>query len=288
MEKYCNIILFCISFSLLIYLINGEAASFPCGIENRTPETRIVGGKVAKMNQFPWLTFIVMDEKYACTGALISDRWILTAAHCTYDTVKFHIYLGIQDYSDPNEPHRQKFTTFEKRTHPGYHKSRLNKNKHDIGLIKLPRPVEFSHYISPVCLPTYADQSYDFAGVKVTIAGWGKTSDDDRGTTTLHYAEGVEVLSNSACKSEWPIVMKIYDSILCLKNPYSHPATTCNGDSGSPINFHKRPGTPYKAIGVTSFHVGRSCTNGFPHATTRVTSYLEWIESTTGIQIDPY
>lgn len=276
---------------LLIVVLNlsliswASSANISCGMENTQAKTRIIGGEVAHMNQFPWLVFITLDEKYACTGSLISDRWVLTAAHCTYDTVKFNLYFGIQDYMDSNEPHRVKMTSFERRTHPGY--SKKSRHQYDIGLIQLPKPIEFNQYISPICLPTYADQVNRFVGASVMIAGWGRTSDNNGDNTLLHYARGVKVISNKDCYDDWPYHVTMYDSFMCIKSDHHNHKTTCQGDSGSPINYAEKPGGPYKAIGVTSFHVGATCVGRYPHASTRVTSYLEWIESSTGISISP-
>ena len=39
---------------------------------------RIFGGEVAVPHEFPWVVYLSMG----CGGALISDKHVLTAAHC--------------------------------------------------------------------------------------------------------------------------------------------------------------------------------------------------------------
>ena len=43
---------------------------------------RITGGSPAARGQFPWQVALVIDNAWFCGGSLISDQWVLTAAHC--------------------------------------------------------------------------------------------------------------------------------------------------------------------------------------------------------------
>ncbi len=46
---------------------------------------RVVNGKEARPNEFPWQVAMVRAGGYRvmCGGSIISDRHVLTAAHCT-------------------------------------------------------------------------------------------------------------------------------------------------------------------------------------------------------------
>ena len=43
---------------------------------------RIVGGVEAVPHSWPHQVGLFIDEFYFCGGSLISDQWVLTAAHC--------------------------------------------------------------------------------------------------------------------------------------------------------------------------------------------------------------
>ena len=60
---------------------------------------KIVGGTVALPNEFPWLVSLEYYGHYYCGGALISDRLVLTAAHCIQQNFPIYVRLGgAQEY----------------------------------------------------------------------------------------------------------------------------------------------------------------------------------------------
>ncbi|XP_012868145.1 PREDICTED: chymotrypsinogen B2-like [Dipodomys ordii] len=62
-----------------------------CGIPAIPPEvsglSRVVGGEDAVPGSWPWMVYIqYKDGIYFCGGALISEEWVVTAAHCMVTT----------------------------------------------------------------------------------------------------------------------------------------------------------------------------------------------------------
>merc|ERR1712210_67611 len=54
-----------------------------CGLENPNGvEDRIVGGHEAAHHEWPWQVALFVDDAWFCGGSLISDEWVMTAAHC--------------------------------------------------------------------------------------------------------------------------------------------------------------------------------------------------------------
>ena len=46
----------------------------------------ILGGKNADKNEYPWLVMLKYNGGFRCSGSIISEKTILTAAHCvSYD-----------------------------------------------------------------------------------------------------------------------------------------------------------------------------------------------------------
>lgn len=248
-----------------------------CGFENRSP-SRIVGGREASPNQFPWLVGLFADSWF-CSASFISDEWVLTAAHCVDGATTWDIYAGSHDLSLSSEPHRDVITADEYYIHPSWNPSTLYG---DIALIHLPRKVEFNDFIRPACLPAYSDADSSLDTETVTATGWGKLSDGDfTKSDTLHYAPDLPIMPNSECQGFYDIIT---DDHLCLDSVGGHGV--CNGDSGGPLNY-VRSGLQYQTVGIASFVSSLGCESGLPHGFTRVTGYLGWIESITGIAINP-
>ncbi|KAK4887798.1 hypothetical protein RN001_004069 [Aquatica leii] len=116
--------------------------------------------------EFPWMASFIAFGWSLCNGALINERYVLTAATCA--SPSFHgdslvkILLGdfilknnnanCTDISQVNHDECTHFETYEIEKgipHPLYSDSFNN-----IGLIRLNRNVKFNEFIRPICLPS--------------------------------------------------------------------------------------------------------------------------------------
>lgn len=125
--------------------------------------------------------------KWVCGGSLINYWYVLTAGHCigsgenqlTYVRLGEHTVEGFGSGEDPNV---QDFRITEENIirHENYRR-KFASIENDIALIKLPRKVEMSDYVSAVCLPTpqaaykagLSDWDSGINGKNATVVGWG-------------------------------------------------------------------------------------------------------------------
>merc|ERR1711997_498249 len=105
-----------------------------CGIEGPPSKDRIVGGFEAEPNQWPWQVALFIDNAWFCGGALISENYVLTAAHCADGATYFDIMAGAHNVRESSEPHRVEVTSYNGWTHPNWDHNTL---ANDIALIEL-------------------------------------------------------------------------------------------------------------------------------------------------------
>lgn len=103
---------------------------------------------------------IVYDGKFHCGGSLITQNYIITAAHCVKNLRRSKIRVIFGDYdqystTDTKAIQRAVVSTIK---HRNFNPSTYN---NDIALLKLRKPIVFSKIIKPVCLPRH---NYDPAG----------------------------------------------------------------------------------------------------------------------------
>merc|ERR1712168_1078135 len=66
-----------------------------CGIEGPAiKEGRIVGGVEATEHAWPWQVALFIDDAWFCGGSIISENYVLTAAHCADGASYFDIMAG--------------------------------------------------------------------------------------------------------------------------------------------------------------------------------------------------
>ncbi|KYB24610.1 serine protease P43 [Tribolium castaneum] len=237
----------------------------------------IIGGTAATEKEFPHMAVIGYGETadsqlgWDCGGTLISELYVLTAAHCLESRElgpSQLVRFGTTHLDEP-DPDLQERVVVARIPHPDY-KPPLKAN--DIGLIKLEEPVEFTPHVRPACLNT-ADIN---PGRKALASGFGKLSyDAETGSKNLMKVL-LNVYPNNRCSKA--IREQIKDTMLCAGH-LEGGKDTCQGDSGGPLQIVlEKPYCMYSVIGVTSF--GKFC--GFANAPaiyTKISAYISWIES---------
>ncbi|KAK2906967.1 hypothetical protein Q8A67_005952 [Cirrhinus molitorella] len=63
----------------------------------------MVNGKEAKPHSRPYMVSVQMEEQHICSGFLISDRFVMTAAHCRNNSSALTVVLGAHDLRKKSE-----------------------------------------------------------------------------------------------------------------------------------------------------------------------------------------
>ncbi|XP_063756936.1 serine protease 27-like [Eleginops maclovinus] len=261
--------LLCGSAVMIILLSSGcHSQQQPaCGRAPNNP--RIVGGQNAAPGTWPWVASLQIDEEHSCGGSLISDMWVLTAAHCIPSiSTNMTIVLGLENMTGPNVNEVSRVVD-KIISHPAYDPW---SNDNDMALLKLSAPVKFTDYIQPVCLAS-ANSTFH-TGVRNWVVGFGTTSSGGPQADILQEVK-VPIVGNNECKCAYPYLT---DNMICAGFRLGGK-DSCQGDSGGPMMVEKD--SFWVQSGVVSF--GQGCAEpNFPGVYARVSKYEDWIKSHTG------
>ncbi|XP_068220837.1 trypsin-1-like isoform X3 [Palaemon carinicauda] len=243
---------------------------YRCGIQNR--EGRVVGGRVAQRNQYPWLVSLNYRGKLYCGASLVNDRFLVTAAHCIkrVNKIRVEIVLGNHNKSDDSEFSRQTRKVKDWWSHDQFDRKTFY---NDIGVIELDEPVDFDRNVRPVCLPT---ENITYTGENGLVTGWGRLSEDGEASDVVRYIR-IPIMSNEQCRRQRYRYEEIADTMMCAGFEEGK-IDACQGDSGGPLLLEKPNGNQIDLIGVVSW--GQGCGRaGYPGVYTRIQSYRDFIDS---------
>lgn len=240
---------------------------------------KIFGGTRAEKGNFPWQVYF---DHPRGAGVLISERWVMTAAHVLEGFDKPDMFIGVINvgreslYRDA-----QQLVAEASFIHPGWKK--LPKDTYrtdfdnDIALLKLKDPVKMGPNISPLCLPGKSPEYELQKGTLGYIAGWGQK---ERGRLPIYlWKAQIPVVDMDKCRSvkpEGPADSSAYrftDNMICAGGDKD----SCKGDSGGAYSIQDPlDNSRYYVAGLISW--GPRC--GTFGLYTKVVRYLDWITET--------
>ena len=219
--------------------------------------------------RYPWFV-----QVSTCGGALITDRHILTSAHC----------VGPEEWKRKNtrivlDPHtsghfltKPTLEIEEYIVHEGYNSSIWF---NDIAILKLKHPMKFENGLNPICLPDFDETDNMFA------YGMGKQNKNGKQVSAdvMHEVD-LDRISPERCSKWWHATSYNLSKTICTLNDKRNTGI-CFGDSGSPASTRK-DGRVYE-VGIPSIAPMMCNVDGsiWPNGYEKVYVHLDWIRKHT-------
>ncbi|XP_055072767.2 mast cell protease 1A isoform X1 [Misgurnus anguillicaudatus] len=219
---------------------------------------RIINGTEAKPHSRPYMVSVQKNGHHFCGGFLVSEQFVITAAHCFIYGDKLKVVVGAHELNRKSDPIAVKFYHI----HPDYNSKEL---LNDIMILQLNKTIEYNKTIKSIPIPE-KDKPIE-AKTKCSVAGWGaqKTS----GSASKQLMEvNVTIFDDEECQKKWK--NQTTSSMVCTFGKGGF----CQGDSGGPLVCN---GT---AVGVVSFNENNNCDKPTrPNVYTRISKFLTWINA---------
>ncbi|GLV36042.1 uncharacterized protein CBL_01806 [Carabus blaptoides fortunei] len=248
-----------------------------CGVANVISSQRVVGGVPAKLGEFPWVVALGYKNKknenlpnWHCAGAIITNKHILTAAHCISPDL-YVVRLGDLDlYSNEDGATPLNVLISSQRRHENFN-SEIRAN--DIAILTLREEIKFGPLIRPICLPTAESIQKDYTNEPTYVAGWGSTYFNGPMSPGLRVVL-LPILRLDRCLRTYGSRFTIDQNTLCA-GQLSGGRDACSGDSGGPLMYETSDQVT-QLLGVVSY--GSGCAQaGMAGVYTRTDKYLQWI-----------
>ncbi|XP_050406249.1 MAM and LDL-receptor class A domain-containing protein 2 isoform X2 [Patella vulgata] len=222
-----------------------------CGQRAKTMTQTIVNGEDASPGVWPWQISMQRIGKHYCGGSLISPNFVVTAAHCIEQyKLEFSfidIVLGATKLAAKESMQvKRKIKRLVLHNH-------IFHERNDIALIQLNRPVEYTDYVRPICLP---DATEKFTRSNQCYAvGWGMKAWNTSFSNRLQQAK-MTLWDTKKCNSSLAWNGAVGDTFICA-GYYSGLISTCSGDSGGSLVCQANDYNWY-LVGISSY-VAKGC-----------------------------
>lgn len=248
-----------------------------------------MGGVDAIQLEFPWLVSLRLftppnvTSTHFCAGSIINKKYVITSGHCIldgYPSPDNYIVIAGEYNVRAKDPYEKRIPVKKIKIHPRYNATTLD---YDYALLELKTALDFASVdkdLMPICLPT-RDQGFD--GQTCTASGWGYTKDqseDGASTSDILQKVDLPVVRHTVCKRYYKMERRVRRDTMICAGPENGGQSTCEGDSGGPLQCVRRDGR-YVLAGSTSW--GDTCgAPREPSVFARTSTQLDWIKKIAG------
>ncbi|XP_018573075.1 trypsin-3-like [Anoplophora glabripennis] len=194
---------------------------------NAIPGGRIVGGTPANISNYPYQVSILHNRSHSCGGSIISNTYILTAAHCTYKIPASQ--LSIRAGSSFHNSGGTVVAVSQIYQHTQFNPDTYD---YDISVLKLKSRLTLGTNIALITM--IAANTAIRNGDLAVATGWGQLTNDGAIPTQLHTVS-LPTITTTTCAGYYGTgVGGITDRMFCAG--YAEGGKdTCQGDSGGPL-----------------------------------------------------
>ncbi|XP_031515080.1 kallikrein-14 isoform X1 [Papio anubis] len=226
-------------------------------------ENKIIGGYTCTRSSQPWQAALLAGpgRRFLCGGALLSDQWVITAAHCGRPILQ--VALGKHNLRRW-EATQQVLRVVRQVTHPNYN-SRTHEN--DLMLLRLQQPARIGRAVRP----TEVAQACASPGTSCRVSGWGTISSPIARYPASLQCVNINISPDEVCQKAYS--KAITPGMVCAGVPQGGK-DSCQGDSGGPLVCRGQ------LQGLVSWGMERCALPGYPGVYTNLCKYRSWIEET--------
>lgn len=132
----------------------------------RIPEERIVNGKSIDISEAPYQVSLLENSECNCGGAILSQRIIITAAHCVRGRLPEE--LSIEAGSKYCDKGGQRIDVVDFLDHKDYIMPTVGPN--DVAILLLSQPLEYNSKVQPIAMAKESPK----VGDRALVSGWGQ------------------------------------------------------------------------------------------------------------------
>uniref|UniRef100_A0A4Y0BQ75 Peptidase S1 domain-containing protein n=1 Tax=Anopheles funestus TaxID=62324 RepID=A0A4Y0BQ75_ANOFN len=241
---------------------------------------------------YPWMGLLeytdtgTQEKRTSCQATLISDRYVITGAHCVSDLPRRYtlssVRLGEYDRNTMTDcaqvdgemicsPPVQILRIESAIAHENYNKPRY---ANDIALIRLRDRADTSQSnVKPICLPVTSELRSQ-KSTHYTLSTWAFGSNGNLLERSLR-----EIVDSIECQklyTDQAVLLEKTSRQICVKQPYGPECKLPL--SAAPLQLVQavQGNSRYVLYGVLSFGPVK-CGEAYPDVYTNVASYVDWI-----------